>query len=57
MEIGKPAVVSFKDEFIEGTIVATAENDEHRRIYKVESSAFHKGAMWIASERVYAIND
>jgi len=55
MEMGKPAVISFKDEFIEGTIVATAENDEHRRIYKVDAPSFPKGPLWIAAERVYQI--
>lgn len=55
MEMGKPAVISFKDEFIEGTIVATAENDEYRRIYKVDAPSFPKGPSWIAAERVYQI--
>jgi hypothetical protein len=55
MEVGKAAVISFKDEFIEGTIVATAQNDEQRRIYKVDAQSFPKGPMWIAAERVYQI--
>lgn len=56
MEVGRAAVVSFKDEFIEGTIVATAENDEQRRIYKVDAPSFSKGPMWVAAERVYQID-
>ena len=55
MEVGKSAVISFKDEFIEGTILATAENDEQRRIYKVDAPSFSKGPMWVAAERVYQI--
>ena len=55
MEVGKAAVVSFKDEFIEGTIIATAQNDENKRIYKVDAPSFSKGPMWIAAERVYQI--
>lgn len=57
MEIGKTAVVSFKDEYIEGTVVAVAENDEQKRLYKVDSPSFSKGPMWIASERVYQISE
>jgi hypothetical protein len=57
MEVGKAAVVSFKDEFVEGTIVATAENDEKRRIYKVDAPSFPKGAMWIAAERVFQVQE
>jgi hypothetical protein len=57
MEKGKAAVISFKDEFVEGTILAMAINDEQRRIYKIDSPAFPKDAMWIASDRVYEIKE
>ena len=55
MEQGRPAVVSFKDEFVEGTIVAVAVNDEQKHLYKVDSPSFSKGAIWVAAERVYQI--
>ena len=55
MEQGRRAVVSFKDDFIEGTIVAVAVNDEQRHLYKAESSSPPKGPMWIPAERVYRI--
>jgi hypothetical protein len=55
MEQGRRAVVSFKDEFIEGTIVAVARNDEEKHLYKVDSPAFTKGPVWITADRVYQI--
>jgi hypothetical protein len=57
METGKAAVVSFKDEFVEGMIVAVATNDEKKSIYKVDSATFPKGPMWIPADRVYQIFD
>jgi hypothetical protein len=57
MDLGKSAVVSFKDEFVEGTIVAVASNDEKKYIYKIDSPAFTKGPLWIAADRVYQIGD
>ena len=57
MDLGKSAVVSFKDEFVEGTIVAVASNDEKKYIYKIDSPAFTKGPLWITADRVYQIGD
>jgi hypothetical protein len=55
MDVGRQAVVTFKDEFVEGTIIAVATNDEKQSIYKVDSAAFPKGPMWVPADRVYQI--
>jgi hypothetical protein len=45
MDLGKSAVISFKEEFIEGKIVAVATNDEKKYIYKIDSPSFSKGPL------------
>jgi len=54
MDVGKAAVVAFKDEFVEGTIIAVATGDEDKSLYKIEAPAFSK-PMWVPSTQVYQI--